>query len=193
MATKKLTNVLRDDIAYKAIKDRYVPSLQDGWRIVCAGISRFCKETIYANFDFDNSGPYEAYINWHKTIDLCSLPGDWNLANTFSMAFDLYHSNEVALDFAVPSRNQYSPDIPNEYRRDIENILRPYAVQYLQAERAWYDIKKVLSGLTTFKQVEEIVPELTRYLPVTPIEQVNALIPIEQINRVRALFSKEDR
>jgi hypothetical protein len=61
-------------------------------------------------------------------------------------------------------------------------------LKYFTARKAYESIKQVLLGINTHKQLEETVPELTKYLPKTVIETVGALVPIEQINRVRALF-----
>jgi hypothetical protein len=43
----------------------------------------------------------------------------------------------------------------------------------------------------TAKQLEETIPEFMKYLPGTTAEVVTALVPIEQINRIRNILQKE--
>jgi hypothetical protein len=64
-------------------------------------------------------------------------------------------------------------------------------VEYFTAKKYYEDIQQILLGLHTCKQLEEIVPELMKYLPGTTAEAVTALVPIEQINRIRSLWQKE--
>jgi hypothetical protein len=64
-------------------------------------------------------------------------------------------------------------------------------VKYFTVEKCYEGIKQVLLGINTCKQLEETVPELMKYLPGTTTEAVTALVPIEQINRIRNMLQKE--
>jgi hypothetical protein len=61
-------------------------------------------------------------------------------------------------------------------------------IEYFTGRKYYEDIQQILLGLNTYKQLEETVPELAKYLPRTTAEAVTALVPIEQINRVRNLL-----
>jgi hypothetical protein len=77
------------------------------------------------------------------------------------------------------------------FQKRAEDILRPYMIKYFSARKYYADIVQILLGLSTYKQLEATVPELMAYLPKTETAKVTALVPIEQINRVRNLFQKE--
>jgi hypothetical protein len=53
------------------------------------------------------------------------------------------------------------------------------------------DINQILLCISTYKQLEDTIPELARYASRTETEAVAVLVPIEQINRVRNLLQKE--
>jgi predicted aldo/keto reductase-like oxidoreductase len=61
-------------------------------------------------------------------------------------------------------------------------------VQYLTAEKYYEEIKQVLLGINTRKQLEDTIPELAKFAPETAAGEVTALVPIEQINRVRSFL-----
>jgi hypothetical protein len=82
--------------------------------------------------------------------------------------------------------------LDSAYKKRAEDILRPYMVKYFTAKKYYEDIQQILLGLNTYKQLEETVPELMKYLPRTTSEVVTALVPIEQINRIRNMLQKED-
>jgi hypothetical protein len=82
--------------------------------------------------------------------------------------------------------------LDSAYKKRAEDILRPYMVKYFTAKKYYEDIQQVLLGLNTYKQLGETVPELMKYLPRTTTKAVTALVPIEQINRIRNMLQKKD-
>jgi len=189
----KLTVAIREDTATKAAKSLFAVSLQDQYDRVVYLLEDYVRN-LYNHFDFENMGLYKKYINFTNNVRFSwNLPSDWNIdGDKFSQICDLKSLFEFSIKFDIPleADNFYTLDLDKEHKENVEDIIRPFMINYLTARTAYEDVVQVLSGLTTFKQVEEILPELVKYLPVTHRDKINALIPIEQVNRVKALFNK---
>jgi hypothetical protein len=191
MATIKLTKAIKEAVAKRAAKDLFMIPLRDCWETVEGQFCNLVKE-MFKDFDWEHVEPYRKFIRWHDEIRFCSLPGEWRIYDDgFRRMCALPAIECVELSFEYPSQN-YNPDyLGDEYRKHAEDILRPYMVKYFTARKYYEDIQQVLLGINTYKQLEETVPELMKYLPETATEAVTALVPIEQINRIRNLLQRE--
>ena len=191
MKTRKLTNAIRASILDSVAKDLFKVPLQQGWKIVESQFTDLVKG-IYKDFDWGHVEPYRKFMHWHKKILLLSLPEGWNNCWCgLRSACSLPVANSVDIDFEYPSRNINADFLEKKYQKQAEGILRPYMVRYLAAKKYYEDVKQLLLGITTSKQLRDVVPELAKYLPDTETAAVTALVPIEQINRVRNLLRKE--
>jgi len=183
----KLTNAIREDIAKKAVMDLFVPALLEQFESVKEGIFALVKDQ-YKDFDWEHVEPYKEYIEWCEDICIDGLPGEWNIDyRDFRVACKLPAVSRFNLPFKIPATRSYVY-LDGSYKKQAEDILRPYMIQYLTAEKSFKDIRQVLLGINTLKQLEDTLPELVKYLPRTSAGEVTALVPIEQISRVRALF-----
>jgi hypothetical protein len=191
MASIRLTKTVKEDIAVRAARDLFVLPLRERWETVEAQFSSLVKD-IYKDFDWEHAEPYREFINWYSEIRLSSLPGEWQIHwDDFRKVLNLPGTECLELSFSHPSRKYYSEYLDSAYKERAEDILRPYIVEYLTARKYYEDIKQILLGLNTCKQLEETVPELAKYLPGTAAGAVTALVPIEQIYRIRSLWQKE--
>ena len=188
----RITNAMRESIAKKAIEDTFIKGLKASWEAVRAAL----EVIVYKEYDGltrDASGPFEEYIDWTRGIVFDFIPDGW---------CPKYYQDAFSSRFCLPRLNRFEPlsrEIPSQCHRsdiqgkknkdDILKILRPYVAQRTRAEKAYEDLKQVMLGISTTKQLEETIPELAKYLPVTAQDEVRALVPIDQINRVRAMFS----
>jgi hypothetical protein len=191
MASTRLTNSVKEDLAKRAAKDLFRLPLCECWETVEAQFSSLVEE-IFKDFDREHVEPYREFIHWHREIMLCSLSGAWQIHwDDFRRTCSLPDIECIQLSCEYPSRNLSPEYLDDAYKKRAEDILRPYMVKYLTAKKSYEGIKQILLGLTTYKQLEEIIPELVQYLPKTATEAVTALVPVEQINRIRSLLQKE--
>jgi hypothetical protein len=191
MASTRLTNVVKDDLAKRAAKDLFMLPLRECWETVEVQFSSLVQE-IFKDFDWEHVEPYRTFINWHSEILLNNIPGEWQIHwDGFRQVCDLPEIACIELSCTYPSRRAAIDYLDGAYKKRAEDILRPYMAKYFTAKKYYEDIQQILRGLTSYTQLEEIVPELVKYLPRTATEAVTALVPIEQINRVRNLLQKE--
>jgi hypothetical protein len=191
MASTRLTKEIKETIALKIAKELFVPSLLERWKIVEVQFTSLVKE-IFADFDWEHVEPYRKYIRWHDKIVLAEVPSEWHIhGDVFRNHCGLPAIECIHLGFEYPSLNIGTVYLDSAYKKRAEAILRPYMLQYFIAKKYYKDIQQILLGLATYKQLEDTVPELTKYLPQTAVKAVTALVPIEQINRVRNLLQKE--
>jgi len=188
----RLTMALREDIAKKAVMDLFVPSLLEQFEPVKESIGALFKEQC-GDFDWEGAKSFKAYIRYSKSVYIEGLPSDWVSYSTFRSKCDLPNVREFKLNFEMPIRvdSRWSTDLDKKYKKRAEDILRPWVVQFLTAEKAYKTLGQVLLGLNTVKQVRDTIPELAKYLPESGFVKgttTTALMPMEQINRVRALF-----
>ena len=184
----KLTNALRDHIAKSAAMDLFSKKLKEHHKAITKEIIDLVKGA-YKGLDKEHAGVFAEYINWCNEIRFNSLSADWEATfyDSFGALCGVTSVCRFELPFAIP--NKYNvPYLPDKYKKQVENILRPYMIEYLNAKKSFKEIKSVLQSLNTYKQVEESLPELAKYLPKTSLDSTTALVPIEQFNRVRALF-----
>jgi hypothetical protein len=192
MATVKLTKTIKESIAINAIKELFVPSLRECWKSVEAQFSDLVKE-VFKDFDWEHVGPYRGFINWYDEIRLYGIPEKWNIYwDKFREVFDLPSISSIHILFEYPSAGYNSDSLDNAYWKRAEGILRPYMIQYFIAKERYEDIGRVLLGLSTWKQLEDTVPELVKYAPKIEARAATALVPIAQINRVRNFLRKEE-
>jgi hypothetical protein len=145
----------------------------------------------WKDFDWEHVEAYRDYMMWHSHVDIHGvLPSEWR-----RFEYDDFHRvvgihmmfTEMPLHKHFPSTTQYDPDIPSEHGEMVEDLVRPFALMYVQVERAYNNIKQALLAVSTVKQLEEVLPELAKYLPGDCVT-ANLPVPIELINRVRGLF-----
>ena len=186
----KLTATLKDKIAENAARDLFAGPLLKQFSDVQAKIEVLVRDS-YSGFDFKNAGPYREFINWHKQVKIPNIPGDWDIHwDAFKKICKLPDITHFDLPFEIPTRREYTPYLADKCHKKAMEILRPYMISYLTAEKAYGEIKQVLLSINTSRQLEESLPELAKYLPDTAKGAVTALVPIEQINRVRTLFKR---
>jgi len=189
----RLTKAIRAEIAAKAVKELFIPQLLEQFETVKTRIIGIVKRAC-ENIDYENVKPYREYINWHKKITICKMPNNWeNITfDDFRMSYDLPKIHQFEIPFEIPSkRDEYSNIyLKEKFNKEAVDALRPYMTAYFRAKEAYEAIKETLLNFGTVKQLEEIFPELIKYLPKTP-GQTTALIPQEQINKVKKLFIKE--
>jgi hypothetical protein len=185
----KLTKQVKQRIAENAAKELFAPSLLEYWKIVEGQFTDLVKH-VFKDFDWEHAKPYRQYINWHNTIRLHNLPEEWNIHyHDFRGVCGLPSILHIDLPFEYPSRYNHDEYLDSAYKKRTEDILRPYMVRYFTAKKRYEDICQVLLGVNTCKQLQDTVPELMKYLPKTEGGVVTALVPIEQINRVRSLLT----
>ena len=187
----KLTVALKEKIADDAARDLFAEPLLKQFSDVQANMENLVRES-FSDFDFKNAEPYQEYINWHEEIKIPNIPGDWEITHDeFKRKYKLPSICYFNLPFKIPDRHDYhTPYLDDKYHKRAVEILRPYMINYLTARKAYDDIKQVLLGINTFKQLEESLPELAKYLPIV-VNVVTALVPIEQINRIKTLFKRK--
>jgi hypothetical protein len=191
MASVKLTKAVKASIAEKAAKDLFLSSLLEHWKIVEEQFTSMVKET-FKDFDWEHVEPYRAYIYWHSEIQLLQLPVEWRIHwDDFRKLMGLPSIECISLSFVYPSRRSSGDCLECTSNKQVAGILRPYMVKYFTAKKYYMDIVQILLGLSTYRQLEDTVPELAKYLPGTAVEAVTALVPIEQINRVRNLLQNQ--
>jgi len=186
----KLTKTIRESIAKKAVLDLLVPALLEQFESVKVGIFALVKDQ-FKDFDWEHVEPYRGYIDWTSHIHIRKLHGEWCIGNDeFRRVCGLPLVGDIKLPFEIPCSSGccWSVYLDDSYKEKVEDILRPYMVQYLTAEKVFKNIKQVLLGINTFKQLEDTLPELVKYLPERATRGTTALVPIEQINRVKVLF-----
>jgi len=187
----RLTNAIREGIAQKAVKELFIQQLLKQFDEVKENIIVLAKEA-YRDFDYKKAEPYRQYIHWHKKICISRVSSDWDSIqwDDFRRNNDLPQVYAFELPFEIPSnRDEYSSVyFTGEYNKRAIEILRPYMTMYFRARDAYSSIKTSLVCINTEKQLEEVLPELVKYLPKTTIDGVTALVPQEQINKVKALF-----
>ena len=184
----KLTMALKEKIAGDAARDLFAEPLLKQFSDVQAKIENLVRDS-YSDFDFKNVEPYQEYINWHEHIKIPDIPGDWGISrDAFRRACGLPIIEYFDLPFKIPSDGAYTPYLAETHHKKAVEIIRPYMINYFAARKAYDEIKRVLLGVNTSKQLEESLPELAKYLPNAADGAVTALVPIEQINRVRSLF-----
>jgi hypothetical protein len=186
----KLTGAIRDDVANKAAKALFALSLKTLLEETKKAIITFIYNR-YKDFDFELAEKFNDYIRWTRTVRFEWLPDNWNIRfDTLHKICGLDSINciSVPFDLPMPRESAWAREIafPEKYKEEIMRILRPYMTCYFNARKSFEDIQQILLGLNTFKQVTDTLPELAKYLPSDV--QCNALIPIEQINKVKALF-----
>jgi len=186
----KLTKAIREDIAKKAVMDLFVPALLKQFEAVKEGIFALVKDQ-YKDFDWEHVEPYKKYIEWRETIHIEELPGEWKITHfdTFKKMCGLPGVYCFDLPFRIPTTTGVAY-LDNSYKNKVEDILRPYMIQYFTAKKAFENIQQVLRGINTTKQIEDMLPEFKKYLPIDT-EKITALVPIEQINRVKMLFQQK--
>ena len=191
MKAGRLTNAIRKSIVERAVKDSFADSLLECWKTVEAQFTDLVKD-CFKDFDWEHVEPYRGYIHWHEEIYLNRYPGEWSIHwDDFRGVCGLPSINHIDISFKYPSKSSSADFLNDGYQKQAEDILRSYMVKYFTARKYYEDIQQILLGITTYKQLEDIVPELAKYLPKTSSEAVTALIPIEQVNRVRNLLQKE--
>jgi hypothetical protein len=191
MAGARLTEKIKKYIAVASVKGVFMPSLHECWKTVEVQFTDLVKD-IFKDFDWEHIEPYREFINWHDKIHLCCIPGEWEIQwDEFRRVCNLPPITCIELSFKYPSQDSSRGYLDNAYKKHAEDILRPYMIKYLTAKKYYKDVQQILLSLSTYKQLEETVPELMEYLPKTAIEPTTALIPIEQISRVRNLLQKE--
>jgi hypothetical protein len=192
MAVTKLTKAVKEDVAKRAAKDLFILPLRKCWETVEVEFSSMVKD-IFKDFDWEHVEPYREFIHWHDEIMLSNIPGEWQIHwDDVRKICDLPSIGCIELSFEYPSDELNSEYLDSAYKKRAEDILRPYMVKYFTAKKYCEDIQQILLGINTYKQLEETVPELMKYLPRTTAEAVTALVPIEQINRIRNMLQKED-
>ena len=175
----------------RAVRNLFRDSLLESWKTVEAQFTDLV-EHIFEDFDWEHVEPYRKFICWHNAVRLASVPGEWEIQwDDFRKACGLPSISCITISFEYPSKHEYADYLDSAYRKQAEAILRQYMVQYFTARKYYEDIRQILLGITTYKQLEDVVPELVKYLSSTKTEPVKALVPIEQINRVRNLLQKE--
>ena len=187
----KLTVALKEKIAGDAARDLFAEPLLKQFVDVQANMENLVMES-FSDFDFKNAKPYQEYINWHEGIRIPDIPGEWEIHwHDFKRECKLPSIEHFDLPFKIPSKRDVhlAVYLDKKYHKKAMAILRPYMINYLTAEKAYDEIKQVLLGVNTSKQLEESLPELAKYLPNAADGAVTALVPIEQINRVRSLFN----
>ena len=187
----KLTVALKEKIAVDAVRDLFIGPLLKQFSDVQAKIEDLVKDN-YSGFDFKNAEPYREFINWHEEIKIPNMPEGWDINwRAFKNVFKLPSVEYFKLPFKIPAREDYVPYLAKTYHKTAVEILRPYMVNYLAAEEAYDKITQVLLGISTSRQLEELLPELVKYLPDTANGAVAAPVPVEQINRVRGLLKRK--
>lgn len=184
----KLTGELRDDIIHKVIKDRFAGVLREQLQKAREQVIDLITKVYKDSFDYDHVKPYEAYINWHNEICVDGLPREWPIHwDNVKAICELPSIMRYEVPFKIPSKEGEHCTIffDSKYTNPIINILRPVMEQYFIAKTVHEDLCAVLSGLNTYQQVRDIIPELSAYLPDKAAEVSRALIPIEQINRIK--------
>jgi hypothetical protein len=192
MAVKKLTKAVKAEIAKRAARELFKPDLLELWKTTEEQLSGLVWES-FADFDWDHVTPYRQYINWHDEITLAKVPAAWgrHYWDDFRTICELPAITCIHLPFEYPSQEKGYDYLDASFQKRAEDILRPYMVRYFTAKKYYEDIQHILLGLNTYTQVEDVVPELAKYLPRTETEAVTALVPIEQINRIRNLLQGE--
>jgi len=187
----RLTNVLRQSIADRAAKELFAAPLLELFKTVEKQIADLAK-SAYKNFNYEGAKPYREYINWHKEIYIQHIPKEWQITwcDFRREVCDLPSTEYFNLPFEIPSNSGSKVYFDGAHEKQATSILRSYMVKYLTAREAYENMQQVLLGISTFKQLEETLPELVKYLPKDQTESVTALVPIEQINKVKALFRK---
>jgi hypothetical protein len=191
MASIKLTNTMRKDIALNAVRGLYVKPLLEIHKEVERQVDEIVKKH-YSKFDWENVESYRDFINWHDSIEFNELPEKWHIQyDTFRVIIlNVPQNNYFKLSFKYPSREQYTGYISKVYKKSVENILRPYMTLYFAAKEFYEELEQVLLGFTTIKQLEEGLPELKKYLPEINNGSTFTLVPIEKINRIKAIFNR---
>jgi hypothetical protein len=189
MGSMVLRKSVKESIAKRAVEELFVPSLLEQWKRAEAEFSELMT-SLYKDFDWEHVEPYRQFMNWHDEITLTHVPCEWNSVSwsEFQRTFNLPYIKRVQLSFKYPWNREYPYSLGQEFDAPVENILRPYVVQYLTAEKYYEEIKQVLLGINTRKQLEDTIPELVKFAPETVAGEVTALVPIEQINRVRSFL-----
>jgi len=186
----KLTNAVREDIAKRAAMDLFVPALLKQFESIVEDIFALVKDQ-FKDFDFEHVGPYKEYIQWEDSIYIYGLPGKWNIHNDeFRRKCGLPEIRWLQLPFEIPTKGG-SVYLDSSYEKKVEEILHPYMVQYFTAQKSYEDIRQMLLSVGTFRQLEDTLPELVKYLPYGAIGETTALVPIELINRVKKLFQQK--
>jgi hypothetical protein len=191
MAAARLTKAVKEDIARASTRALFEASLREYWKIVEEQFTSLSKE-IFKDFDWEHVAPYRTYMDWDTAVQLSGLPAEWQVHwDTVRAFLKLPSIDRIQINFEYPSRGNAFLD--SAYRKQAEGILRPYMIKYFAARKYFEDVRQILIGITTYKQLEESVPELMQYVPNAEVMTVTSLVPIEQINRVRALLQKEDK
>jgi hypothetical protein len=186
-----LTKAIKENIAKQAVKELFVPSLLEAWKDVEAQFSSLVKD-IFSDFDWEHVEAYRDYMNWHNEIKLSNLPREWQIYwDDFRRMYSLPSVSSIELSFEYPSPDAYLDELDAKYQQRAEDILRPYMIKYLTAKTFYKEVNQTLLGITTSKQLEEMVPELGKYVPKTETGTITALVPIEQISRIRRVLQKE--
>jgi hypothetical protein len=191
MSAVKMTKAVKESVAINAARDLFLPSLLERWRKVQEQFTGLVKET-FKDFDWEHVEPYRKYMHWHSAICLYNLPAEWQIHwDRFRGNLGLPDVAAIDIDFEYASRNSgYADCLDSAYKKQAEDILRPYMAEYFLARKYYDDVGQILLGIGTSKQLEDVVPELVKYLPATASGAATALAPIEQINRVRAMTQK---
>jgi hypothetical protein len=189
--SSRLTKAVKADIAGRAVKDLFASFLRKHWESAEVQLNDLVKES-FADFDWAHVKPHRKFIHWHNEICLSSLPAEWEIQwDEFRRVCGLNSIFHISLSFEYPSKDERIGCLDYAYHKQVVDILRPYLIQYFTARKYYEDIQQVLLGLSTYKQLEETVPELAKYVPRTTTGTVTALVPIQQIDRIRGLLQKE--
>ena len=151
-------------------------------------------DACWSDFDWAAAERVRDYIRWSNDFAfLYWLPEEWK--NHVSYKAELYRLLKVSKlrhielpkQYPVPMCGYYKP--PDYAVREMLNAARPFMECVFKAEKAYKDICSTLTAVSTYKQLEETIPELAKF--ITKTSPANVLVPIEQINRVRNMFHQK--
>lgn len=194
MASIRLTKEIKKEVSRGVVMDLFVPALSEKWKLVQEQFSSLI-EGRFKDFDWEHVEPYREFIRWDNTVIISGLPGDWRQQNgEFRRSFNTPDIKYIDLTFTYPSEGAgclYLDYSNKDVQKQIHDILHPYAVDVITALRYYTELQQVLLGVSTYKQLEVVIPECLKYTPYRVFGPGTALVPIEQINRVRSMFQKK--
>jgi hypothetical protein len=96
------------------------------------------------------------------------------------LKYNKYKITSINNSYPIESAKSCFKDI--KVNKALEKKIDKYQETVIESQKFADDLRQVLSGINTYKQLETMLPELKPYIP-TP--KTTALVPIEAITNIR--------
>jgi hypothetical protein len=188
----KLSRVTKDEIAKKAAVAMIAKKRDAAYEILRKELTGIAQRQ-FANVPVRDMKKYEEYIDF--TNHLKSGKGypdgfiDIERRNKHQYEdFGFVPSDDIPLLKRFPCKVlEYSIKVCDEYAEDYTKAVRKYMILYFKAVENYKLILESLNTISTDKQLVDDFPELVIFYTI-PEEDNKQLVPIEKINRCKAIL-----